>query len=202
MKGRAGEKWEVPYLPLNPNEIGMKYQPIVINSQSGKNGVAFILKENYGFKIPKQLEKEIGKIVQDSCDKSGKSITPEEIKVLFKEEFCKTSGTVELLNFHQVLLAQDSGVKAQMSVKISKREFQIEGVGNGPIDAAISALREIGQNIEIKSFEEHSLTEGSKSSAVAYIECEKDGVTKYGVGIHESTERAAILGLIAAINRF
>jgi 2-isopropylmalate synthase len=194
--------WDVAYLPIDHARIGRSYTPIVINSQSGKNGTAFVLQDQFGIQIPKAMEGEVGAMVQAWCDRMGTAISPEKIKQLFEGEFVHTPGVVHLRGFSHTAKADGAyRCEAILDVTVRGRELSIEGHGNGPIDAAVDALASIGQSIEVGSFSEHSLGSGSSASAMAYVQVTKNGESRWGVGIDTNSELAAIQALVAAVNR-
>jgi len=201
-KNSGSKLWDVAYLPINFSRVGREYNPIVVNSQSGKNGSAFVLESQFGIEIPKKMESEVGRVVQKWCDERGTKISPDTIKDLFTREFVHRDGLLALRGFsqhHAETKAKDIAI--ELGVEIHGKRFDVEGRGNGPIDASVDALRGIGQNVEVKSLHTHSLGEGSGAQAIAYVEVEREGVVCFGVGIDTNTELAQIKALFSGVNR-
>ena len=207
MKERGNEYWEIPYLPIDPSDIGRKYEPIVrINSQSGKGGVAFVMDNYYGYKLPKNLHKEFAEVIQKISEEQGE-VSPEQIYDKFKESYLDMK---EPLHFKSSkiteLSEQDTNEHTNVLVVYTKKGAEVcaEGEGNGPIDAVKNAISDKEKmDFTILDYSEHSLDEGSNAKAAAYI-CIKDknsGKTTYGVGQSSNITRATIRALFSAINR-
>lgn len=208
MKERGGEYWQVPYLPIDPADIGREYEPIVrINSQSGKGGVAFIMDTYFGFKLPKAMHKEFANTIQTISEKQGE-VSPEQIMEQFRKEYldCK-----EPLHFRKLLVSDLSGeTKSQFDTGVTVIytdhgiEKRFEAVGNGPIDAVQRGMQEsLGIKIKVLDYEEHALQSGSNSQAAAYIHLldSESGKVTYGVGVSSNITRASIRALFSAVNR-
>ena len=174
MKQNNSEYWEVPYLPIDPADLGRQYEPIIrINSQSGKGGAAFIMQQIFGYQMPKAMHPEFGKIVKAACDKAGREIMPKEIFALFEEEYLHVHKPYNLKSY------------------------------NGPIDAFFNALKTVGiTDYKFVSYSEHAISEGANSKAISYIQLEcPNGNTIFGVGLDSNISLASIKGIICAINR-
>ncbi|MGN1314412.1 MAG: 2-isopropylmalate synthase [Lachnospiraceae bacterium] len=207
MQERKSEIWQVPYLPIDPADIGREYEPIVrINSQSGKGGVAFIMETYFGFKLPKAMHKEFANVIQNITEKKGE-ISPEEIMAKFKEEYLDRK---EPLHFRRIQVTENSGeVKAfDTSVKLVYTdhgiEKSLEAVGNGPIDAVRRGLHEsLELDVKILDYEEHALQSGSNSQAAAYIYLldTNTGRVTYGIGVSSNITRASVRAIFSALNR-
>ncbi len=208
MKERNEEHWQVPYLPIDPADIGREYEPIVrINSQSGKGGVAFIMDTYFGFKLPKAMHKEFANIIQAISEKQGE-VSPEQIMEQFRREYLNQK---EPLHFRKLRVSDLSGeTKTQFDTKVSViytdhgEEKSFEAVGNGPIDAVQRGLQEtLGISIKVLDYEEHALQSGSNSQAAAYIHLldSNSGWVTYGVGESSNITRASIRALFSAVNR-
>lgn len=207
MKERGNEYWEVPYLPIDPSDIGREYEPIVrINSQSGKGGVAFVMDNYYGYKLPKKMHKEFAEIIQKISEQQGE-VSPEQIFEQFKMEYLERK---EPLHFKRSRITeiseQDTNENTNALVIYTKKGVEIiaEGDGNGPIDAVKNALS-AKENIDfsIIDYSEHALDEGSNAKAAAYI-CIRDNKTgniTYGVGQSSNITRATIRAVFSAVNR-
>ncbi len=208
MKDRNNEFWQVPYLPIDPADIGREYEPIVrINSQSGKGGVAFVMDTYFGFKLPKAMHKEFAKVIQDVSERQGE-VSPEEIMENFREEYLNRK---EPIHFRSMKVDDLGGsTKSSFDTKVTVVytdhgvEKSFEAVGNGPIDAVKRGLAmDLSIDIKILDYEEHALQSGSNSQAAAYIhllDCDTGKVT-YGVGVSSNITRASVRAIFSAINR-
>ena len=205
-RNEAGEeRWEVPYLPIDPQDIGRNYRAIIrINSQSGKGGVAYIMEHEYGLKLPREMRRELGRIVNDLADRTGRELTPEHVYNAFADEFLKADAPLKLENF-RVKSDGDSGddVTCSATLRINGDTRKIGGSGNGPIAAFFHALEnEDFERTELVSYSEHSIGEGADSQAISYIQLKrKDGRTFYGAGIDSNIERASLKAVVSALNR-
>lgn len=207
MISRKNPFWEVPYLPIDPADIGRKYEPVVrINSQSGKGGVAFIMDTFYGFKLPKGMHKEFADIIQRISEVQGE-VSPERIYAEFMKAYVDKK---EPIHFAKCIITDtedDDGEFATL-VKVTYRNADVErvfeGVGNGPIDAVRSGLEnELGIEIKVLDYSEHALTMGSNAKAASYIHLMdvRTGRVTYGVGISSNITRASLRGIFSAVNR-
>lgn len=208
LKERKSEIWQVPYLPIDPADIGREYEPIVrINSQSGKGGVAFVMDTYFGFKLPKGMHKEFANVIQKVSEKQGE-VSPEQIMDNFREQYLDQK---EPIHFRKLRVDDLSGeTKSQFDTKVTVIytnngvEKSFEAVGNGPIDAVKRGLQEeLNIDIRILDYEEHALQSGSNSQAAAYIhllDLENNNVT-YGVGVSSNITRASVRAIFSAINR-
>ncbi len=208
MRERNNEFWQVPYLPIDPADIGREYEPIVrINSQSGKGGVAFIMDTYFGFKLPKGMHKEFANVIQAISEKKGE-VSPDEIMEQFKLNYLDRK---EPLHFRHLMVTDYQGntdSKFDTEVVVTYTDHGVEklfkGVGNGPIDAVQRGLQEtLGIKIKVLDYEEHALQSGSNSQAAAYIHMlnSDDGSVTYGVGVSSNITRASVRAIFSAINR-
>ena len=208
LKERGSEIWQVPYLPIDPSDIGREYEPIVrINSQSGKGGVAFIMDTYFGFKLPKGMHKEFANVIQKISEQQGE-VSPEQIMDKFREEYLAKK---EPIHFRKLRMDDLSGEKkSQFDTKVTivytddGVEKTFEAVGNGPIDAAKRGLQEeLNIDIKILDYEEHALQSGSNSQAAAYIHLldVESGRVTYGVGVSSNITRASVRAIFSAVNR-
>lgn len=208
MKERNNQYWQVPYLPIDPADIGREYEPIVrINSQSGKGGVAFVMDTYFGFKLPKGMHKEFAKVIQSVSEKQGE-VSPDQIMEKFREEYLNQK---EPIHFRQLRVDDLSDViQSEFDTKVTvtytdhgeKKMF--EAVGNGPIDAVQRGLQEtLGVKVKVLDYEEHALQSGSNSQAAAYIHLldADDGRVTYGVGVSSNITRASVRAIFSAVNR-
>ena len=201
-KSKEDDFWEVPYLPIDPSDVGRTYESVIrINSQSGKGGVAYILEKNYGYHLPKTMHPEIGRIVQAVTDKEGKVLEAKEILEIFEKTYFHQK---ESLSFINATLSSKDGVSlATIKYTHDGVEIEAEGSGNGPIDACKNALRkEYKNDFMIKSYSEHSCGDKSSAKAIAYIEIQtKDTLSCFGVGSDNNITIASIKAMFCAINR-
>jgi 2-isopropylmalate synthase len=201
-KSKEDPFWEVPYLPIDPADVGRSYESIIrINSQSGKGGVAYILEKNYGYQLPKAMHPEIGKIVQAVTDVKGKVLDAEEILEIFKDTYFKIE---EHISFVHVSLSSKDGISnCTLTYKYKNREITANGEGNGPIDACKNALmKDYEHEFAINSYSEHSCGDTSEAKAVAYIELQtSDTLSCFGVGADNNIATASIKAMFCALNR-
>ena len=201
--------WEIPYLPIDPADVGREYEPIIrINSQSGKGGAAFIMDHNYGYHMPKAMHPEFGAVVQAECERTGRELTANEVYELFHREFLNISEPYALsrAKFYEEAIAGSAANVTHFSGVLSVRgQFvQLESRGNGPIDAFFNALGQAGiEGYSFISYSEHAISMGSDSQAVAYIELRVPGGRRiFGVGTEHNINFASVKGILSAINRF
>ncbi len=201
--------WEIPYLPIDPADVGREYEPIIrINSQSGKGGAAFIMDHNYGYHMPKAMHPEFGAVVQAECDRTGRELTANEVYELFHREFLNISEPYALsrAKFYEEAIAGSAANVTHFSGVLSVRgQFvQLESRGNGPIDAFFNALGQAGiEGYSFISYSEHAISMGSDSQAVAYIELRVPGGRRiFGVGKEHNINFASVKGILSPINRF
>lgn len=201
----GGNYWEVPYVPIDPLDIGREFEGIIrINSQSGKGGVAFIMEREFGCHLPKEMHPEFSRVVQTVTDLEGDEITPKQIWEIFSKTYLAGTNPYELLNFaatpSEKTLDTFCGV---LSVNKNGVKCESTGSGNGPIDACRHALLELGARpFKITRYSEHARSGGSDAEAVAFIQIETDsGLHLWGVGIHSNIELASIKAILSAVNR-
>ena len=207
MKDSGTEYWEVPYLPINPADVGREYEPIIrINSQSGKGGAAFVMQTAFGYQLPKAMHPEFGAIVKAECDRTGCELEAQEVFDLFKKEYLDVKAPYQLKR-HRLLEESPEGIDGQVhftgTISVNGVDKEVEAYGNGPIDAFFNALSQIGvTGYSFVSYHEHAVSTGSDSKALAYIELrEPDGNHIFGVGMSSNINRASIRGVLCAINR-
>jgi 2-isopropylmalate synthase len=201
MKQSNDPQWAVPYLPIDPADLGRNYEAVVrINSQSGKGGVAFLLEKDHGVSLPRRLQISMSQKIQKIADETGKEISSPEIWKIFEENFLKpqnnfayqghTSSTKDDINELEVKMILDS------------KEVIITGKGNGPIDSFVNGLsKELDINIKISDYHQSAISSGSDAQAAAYIELEQDGETRWGVGINPNTTRASFEAIIVGLSK-
>ena len=208
MKESGTDKWEVPYLPIDPADVGRQYEPIIrINSQSGKGGAAFIMSQNFGYELPKAMHPEFGAIVQRETDAVGKEISPQRVFELFKENYIDATAPYQLVRHAFEESTDESGrshVKFTGTLRHKETVFDVTGEGNGPIDAFFNAIH--GQKMDrftFVNYTEHAITDGSDSQAVAYIQLkDENGRSIFGVGIDHNINLAPLRGILSAVNRW
>lgn len=196
----GGKYWQVPYLPIDPVDIGRTYDPVIrINSQSGKSGVAFIIEKNYGLKVPKPMVINFGKAVTDVSDKLSKELSAAEIYQLFADTYINKESRIALVNFKEY---SNGDISVTGEISVNGEQKQIEGTGNGLLSAFSQALtKELGITFEIVDYSEHSLEYGTSSRAMTYIEItDKDGKHYFGAGMSRSITKSSIKALISAVN--
>ncbi len=194
--------WQVPYLPLDPNDIGRTYQEVVrVNSQSGKGGVAFLLERDYNVRLPRKLQIEFSRVIQQISDKTSREIRPAEIWEAFQAEYLQQQSPFSCIQYFENLSAQAASISA--TVKKGEVEHAVSGNGNGPIDAFVDALnREFSLAVRIADYQEQSISEGASGTAMAYIEIQcgnSDSV--FGVGMNPSIVKASLDAILCALNR-
>lgn len=193
--------WEVPYLPVDPKDLGRSYEPIIrINSQSGKGGVAYILENSYGVIVPKSMQQAFSYIITKASDTSNKELLPEEIYDLFVNEYINITTKIELVNYNE---KTNGNSCVTFTIKIDGKEKEIVGSGEGLLDGFCKGLeQELGINIEIINYSEHSLEYGSKSRAITYMQLsDKKGNTYFGAGVSRSISKSSLLAVISAVNK-
>lgn len=207
MEESHSDKWEIPYLPIDPADVGREYEPIIrINSQSGKGGAAFVMQHVFGFDLPKAMHPEFGHIVQVETDRVGTELKPERIFELFKENYIDATKPYELVRHSFAEFTDEEGhshVTFAGTLRHTDTTFQVQGSGNGPIDAFFNAIH--GQKMDrftFVNYKEHAIKQGSDSQAVAYIHLQdQDGKDWFGVGMSHNINLAPLKGILSAINR-
>jgi len=201
-KSKVEEFWEVPYLPIDPQDVGRTYESIIrINSQSGKGGIAYILEKNFGYQLPKAMHPEIGKIVQAFSDTKGVELNPDEIVFIFKETYFKVDEHISLVDFTHSSNSKTS--TCELTYIYHGKTIVANGEGNGPIDACKKALiKDYKTEFVLTSYSEHSCGDKSSAKAIAYIEIQNKEVSScFGVGADNDIATASIKALFSALNR-
>ena len=197
--------WAVPYLPIDPKDIGRSYEAVIrVNSQSGKGGVAYLMKTEHHLDLPRRLQIEFSKIVQEKTDTQGGEISAEQLWAVFEDEYLPTEGA-PWGRFRLKGLSQTSVMNedVQLTVMITDRgeEVELKGHGNGPIAAFCNILQNYGVDVRVLDFHEHALSAGGDASAAAYLECAIGGDVYWGVGVDPNTTTASLKAVVSAINR-
>jgi 2-isopropylmalate synthase len=197
--------WAVPYLPIDPKDIGRSYEAVIrVNSQSGKGGVAYLMKTEHHLDLPRRLQIEFSKIVQEKTDSQGGEVSADELWEIFEDEYLPTDGA-PWGRFRLKGLSQTSVMNqdVQLTVVITDRgqEVELSGHGNGPIAAFGNILQNYGVDVRVLDFHEHALSAGGDASAAAYLECAIGGDVYWGVGVDPNTTTASLKAVVSAINR-
>ncbi|MDU0293897.1 2-isopropylmalate synthase [Saccharothrix longispora] len=193
--------WEVPYLPIDPKDVGRNYEAVIrVNSQSGKGGVAYLMKTEHHLDLPRRLQVEFSRVVQEVADTHGGEIGPKDMWDSFSTEYLDPTAPLRLVR--QKVSGDGSGHEKIVAVVVVDGEAQeITGTGNGPIAAFVDALASVGYDIRVLDYFEHALSSGDDARAAAYLECAVSDRVLWGVGIDSSTVSAALRALVSAINR-
>ncbi|MGB4947932.1 MAG: 2-isopropylmalate synthase [Candidatus Competibacter denitrificans] len=198
--------WEVPYLPVDPTDLGRSYEAVIrVNSQSGKGGIAYLLEKDHGLRLPRRLQIEFSQRVQAIADTTGKEITSGDIWAAFKAEYLQVAEPYRFVEQRSISDSHSSGVrKLTATIYQDGRERLISGKGNGPIDAFTDALnRHCGLDVKVVDYHEHAMGAGANATAVCYVEVRMDGepATRFGVGIDSNIVTASLRAVISAVNR-
>lgn len=199
--GKSGERWDVPYLPIDPKDVGREYESDVIriNSQSGKGGVAYILKQNFGMSLPKTMQEEVGYLIKGVSDRMHQELAPKEIYRIFEENYINNDDVFHISECH---FEQKDGITAKVTIEQENEKRVIETAGNGRLDAVSNALKMyFGISYELATYEEHAISQGSSSKAAAYVEVICEGKHFWGVGIDEDIIKSSINALVSAVNK-
>ena len=200
------ETWEVPYLPIDPKDVGRSYEAVIrINSQSGKGGVAYLLEKDHGLSMPRRLQIEFSQVIQKIADESGKEISPSDIWENFQTTYLNDSGKYDFISHNIESHSNKDGTqsdKISVGLLTKSKEIFIEGSGNGPIDAMIDALNNsFNLELKISDYHQHAISAGSDAKAVAYSELLLGDQAVWGVGMHQNTVIAGLLSVINGLNR-
>ena len=206
MQERGNEYWEVPYLPIDPADIGRKYEPVVrINSQSGKGGVAFVMDTVYGYKLPKKMQREFADVIQYISEQEGGEVEPQKMMEAFKKEYFENKMPFELVFVDIDDNMANDETHVSLDFKYNGKAIHSEADGNGPIDAVKLAVKQCVPQVDfsVLDYSEHSLGKGSGAKAAAYIEMRdnRSGNITFGVGVSSNITRASIRGMFSAMNR-
>ena len=196
--------WEAPYLPIDPHDVGRTYEAVIrVNSQSGKGGMAYLMKTEHSLELPRRLQMEFSRVVQKRTDSEGGEVAPDELWRIFEAEYLSDTDPLELLGVSS--LSNGGGYTVTASVRVNGVVREITGEGNGPVSAFVDALRLVGQRVRVLDYSEHALASGGDARAAAYVEAElgegDDAHVVWGVGLHESIVTASLRAVVSAINR-
>ncbi len=201
-KQKAEIYWDVPYLTIDPADIGRKYQEVIrVNSQSGKGGVAYLLESEFGIALPKDMQREFGPIANDAVDKLGREVTGAELKAMFWGEYVEKSSPWSLKSFETG--SKNGVVKCQATLLRDDQAVEFSGEGNGPLAALVHGFSTVGvPRFEISNYSEHALSSGETAAAIAYIQIKTaDGKSRWGAGVDTNIELASIKAVLSALNR-
>ena len=194
------QQWAVPYLPIDPQDVGRTYEAVIrVNSQSGKGGVAYIMKTEHQLDLPRPMQIEFSRLVQARTDAEGGEVTPAQIWDTFHDSYL-APGSVRLLE-HYSTAAVESKDALTVEISVDGETHQVEGVGNGPISAFCDALAAVGIEVRVLDYAEHALSAGSDAQAAAYLACSVGGQTLWGAGIDGNTVTASMRAVLSAVNR-
>ncbi len=200
----ADVRWEVPYLAIDPEDIGRDYEAIIrINSQSGKGGVAYLLEREFGLDLPKAMHPDVGLVINAVADHGSRELPPKEVYAIYTREYVNLNSPLELISIKREDSAGSADIKLEAEIRLSGENMVIAGEGNGPISAFVDALHLEGwKNFQLIDYRQHSIGAGSKTKAAAYIQIRHDnGASFFGCGINPNIELAGLNALISAFNR-
>lgn len=201
--GLSGDRWTVPYLPIDPTDLGREYESDVIriNSQSGKGGVAFVLKQNYGLTIPMNMREEVGYLIKGVSDERHAELSPMDIYEIFEKEYIKFRPSFDVTESHYIQEGEEA-ILARVTINKQGIVKKISGEGNGRLDSVSNAFKEyFGMDYTLKVYEEHAVSVGTASKAAAYVGVEKNGKMYWGVGINQDIIKASVAALVGAVNK-
>jgi 2-isopropylmalate synthase len=198
-------QWEVPYLPIDPKDVGRSYEAVIrVNSQSGKGGVAYIMKSEHQLDLPRRLQIEFSQVVQKITDSQGGEVTPTQMWDIFKDEYLPNPtnpwGRLGLISVTQDS-AVDGDTTLNAAIKDQGEAVALHGVGNGPIAAFVAALQSHGIEVRVLDYQEHAMSAGGDAQAAAFLECQVGEKVLWGVGIDPSIVTASLKAIISAVNR-
>ena len=200
LEASGSEEWEVPYLPIDPKDVGRTYEAIIrVNSQSGKGGVAYVMKAEHGLDLPRRTQIEFSKVIQQVAETEGGEVTPEQIWTCFAEEYLRP-GPLEILG-HRSAEEEATGETLEATIRLGGAERTVSGRGNGPIAGFVDALSGLGIDVRVLDYHEHAVTAGADASAACYIEAAVGDRVLWGIGIHPSIVSASLRAVTSAVNR-
>jgi 2-isopropylmalate synthase len=196
------EHWDVPYLTIDPTDIGREYREVIrVNSQSGKGGVAYLLESEFGIELPKDMQREFGPIANDQVDKLGREVSGAELKQMFWQEYVERNSPWQLQSFEAE--SKNGVVKCRAKFLHFGKPVEISGEGNGPLAALVHGFTTAGvPRFEISNYSEHALSSGETAAAISYIQIKTtDGKTRWGAGVDTNIELASVKAVLSALNR-
>ncbi len=195
--------WQVPYLPIDPRDVGRTYEAVIrVNSQSGKGGVAYIMKADHGLVLPRRLQIEFSQVIQKISEGEGGEVSPKEMWDAFAEEYLAPVRPLEWVKQRVNATEEAGGITSiAATVKSHAAETEISGAGNGPLAAFVDALGQVGLHVAVLDYSEHAMSAGDDAQAAAYVEASVAGKTVWGVGIAPSITTASLSAVVSAVNR-
>ncbi|WP_300012432.1 2-isopropylmalate synthase [Pseudonocardia sp.] len=194
-------RWEVPYLPVDPKDIGRSYEAVIrVNSQSGKGGVAYIMKAEHQLDLPRRLQIEFSKVIQEVTDSEGGEVSPKEMRDVFETEYLDRVTPLKLIR-HRLTSDGEGTDEIVATVRVENDLHEIVGRGNGPLAAFVDGLAGIGFDVRILDYHEHAMSSGDDARAAAYVECTVEGKVLWGVGVDGSIVSASLKAVVSAVNR-
>ena len=202
MRNSNDSKWRVPYLPIDPEDVGRTYEAVIrINSQSGKGGISYILEQDYGVTLPRRMQIDFSQVIQKQADETGKELDSKEIWESFENYYLKNNAKKISYNSHEIQSSKEKDV-IKLSLIEKNKEILIEGTGNGPIDAFINALNDhLSSDFKVSDYHQHSISSGSDASAAAYIEIQNKNSSDWGAGIDQNTTVASYKAILNCVNK-
>jgi 2-isopropylmalate synthase len=198
---RDGEVWDMPYLPIDPKDLGRSYDAVIrVNSQSGKGGIAYLLESEYGLELPRRLQIEFSQVIQARTDADGGEVSPAQMWEAFEAEYLARRTPIEL-NSHHTTSAADTDDELDVTVYLDGEKRALRGHGNGPIAAFVDALSSIGHDVRVLDYAEHALSAGGDARAAAYVECAIGERIVWGVGVDANIVTASLKAVVSAVNR-
>jgi 2-isopropylmalate synthase len=196
--------WAVPYLPIDPRDVGRSYEAVIrVNSQSGKGGVAYLMKHEYHLDLPRRLQIEFSQVVQRVTDDQGGEVPPQELWRIFSDEYLPTPDGWGRFKINGIRQSSDGDGADQLVVELDDHgaPVTLEGHGNGPIAAFVDAIAEVGVDVRVLDYAEHAMSAGGDAKAAAYLECAVGDRVLWGVGVDTNITRASLKAVISAVNR-
>ncbi|SFE87101.1 2-isopropylmalate synthase [Streptomyces mirabilis] len=198
-------EWAVPYLPIDPKDVGRSYEAVIrVNSQSGKGGIAYVLKNDHKLDLPRRMQIEFSKIIQTKTDAEGGEVTPKDIWAIFQDEYLPNPdnawGRIQV-KAGQTTTDRDGIDSLTVEASVDGTDTVLTGTGNGPISAFFDALQSVGIDARLLDYQEHTMSEGASAQAASYIECAIDDKVLWGIGIDANTTRASLKAVVSAVNR-
>src|SRR5437868_8007311 len=201
-EGKGREHWDVPYLTIDPADIGREYREVIrVNSQSGKGGVAYLLESEFGILLPKEMQREFGPIANNEVDRLGREVTGAELKAMFWREYVERTSPWQLKSFETE--SKNGVVKCRVKLSRDGKTIEFSGEGNGPLAALVHGFTQAGvPRFEIVNYAEHALSSGEEAAAISYIQIKTaDGKTRWGAGVDTNIELASVKAVLSALNR-
>ncbi len=198
----ARQHWDVPYLPIDPADLGRQYREVIrVNGQSGKGGVAYLLESEFGIHLPKEMQREFGPIANEEVDRLGREVSGAELKIMFWREYIERNAPWQLKSF--ATESRNGSVRCHVELLRNGEPVQLKGEGNGPLAALVQGFGQAGHpKFEIANYSEHALGEGEAASAIAYIQVkDRTGSIRWGAGVDTNIELASVRAVLSALNR-